>query len=486
MKKYLYLLGFTILSIKTIAQQKPLDKFIWGVASASYQVEGAYQADGKGLSNWDVYTNKYRVTEGIIGENQTGNISINEYDRTQYLKDIALMKKLGVNTYRFSLSWARILPEGTGKINQKGINHYIQFIEDLKANDIEPMVTLFHWDLPQALQEKGGWLNPSSVSWFEEYSNLIFKSLGNKVTKYITFNEPYIDNFLFAPIIENVINKKNPAFAFTSEQLAERATATHHLLLANAKAINNFHQQKRKGMIGITLSLIPAIPLDANNTEDVKAAILQDGMHNRWFLDPLFKGVYPEDVLKVYQLYNKNLKPSSADYALFKSAKPDFLGINFYAPAYISSTPGMAFNINAWGNNPDSVKMFNGPVRPEYLYKLLMRLKEEYGNPLMIITENGAGFGDDDEKLINGSVNDRLRVDYVKRHIDTAMQARKDGANLQGYTLWSIFDNFEWISGYKRRFGIVHVNFDTQERIPKQSYYEYQKIIKNYAEATKK
>lgn len=174
MKKYLFYLGLTILSANGFAQQSKNQKFIWGVASASYQVEGAYQTDGKGLSNWDVYTNKYRVTEGIIGENQTGNISINEYDRTQYLKDIALMKKLGVNTYRFSISWARILPEGTGKINQKGIDHYIQFIEDLKANDIEPMVTLFHWDLPQVLQEKGGWLNPLSVSWFEEYSNLIF------------------------------------------------------------------------------------------------------------------------------------------------------------------------------------------------------------------------------------------------------------------------------------------------------------------------
>ena len=476
---YLYLrIKYLILLI--FAQNKNAQPFIWSVASASYQVEGAYQADGKGLSNWDVYTNKYHVTEGITGENQTGNISINQYDRTQYLQDIALMKKLGVNTYRFSLSWARLLPEGTGKINQPGINHYVTFVDDLIANGIEPMVTLYHWDMPQALQEKGGWLNPSSVQWFEEYSNLVFKSFGNKVKKYITFNEPYIDNFLITPIVNNIIDKKNPAFAFTNEQIAERATAAHHLLLSNCIAIRNFHQQKREGIIGITLSLSPSIPLDPNNSEDVKAAILQDGMHNRWFLDPLFKGSYPEDVLKVYQLYNKNLIPTADNYALFKSIKPDFLGINFYAPAYVSADARMSFGINAWGNNPDSVKMFNGPVRPAYLYKLLMRLKEEYGNPLMFITENGAGFGDDDEKLIDNAVNDKLRVDYVKRHIDMAMQARKDGANLQGYTLWSIFDNFEWVSGYKRRFGIVHVNFETQARTPKQSYYEYQKIIADY------
>ena len=325
---YLYLrIKYLILLI--FAQNKNAQPFIWSVASASYQVEGAYQADGKGLSNWDVYTNKYHVTEGITGENQTGNISINQYDRTQYLQDIALMKKLGVNTYRFSLSWARLLPEGTGKINQPGINHYVTFVDDLIANGIEPMVTLYHWDMPQALQEKGGWLNPSSVQWFEEYSNLVFKSFGNKVKKYITFNEPYIDNFLITPIVNNIIDKKNPAFAFTNEQIAERATAAHHLLLSNCIAIRNFHQQKREGIIGITLSLSPSIPLDPNNSEDVKAAILQDGMHNRWFLDPLFKGSYPEDVLKVYQLYNKNLIPTADNYALFKSIKPDFLGINF-------------------------------------------------------------------------------------------------------------------------------------------------------------
>ena len=484
MKIYLVIITLVCAALNNYAQQKN-QPFIWGVASAAYQVEGAYQADGKGLSNWDVYTNDYHVTEGMIGENQTGNVSINQYDRKQYLQDIALMKKLGVNTYRFSLSWARLIPEGTGKINQKGIDHYITFIDDLTANGIEPMVTLYHWDMPQALQEKGGWLNPLSVQWFEEYSNLVFKSFGNKVKKYITFNEPYIENFLFAPLINNVIDKKNPAFLFTNEQMAERATATHHLLLANAKAINNFHQQKRMGIIGITLSLSPSIPLDVNNAADVKAAILQDGMHNRWFLDPIFKGTYPADVLTLYQQYNKNFIPTKSDYALFKSAQPDFLGINFYAPAYVSASPGMAFDINAWGNNPDSVKMFNGPVRPAYLYKLLMRIKEDYGNPLMIITENGAGFGDDDEQLINGSVKDQLRVDYVKRHIDTAMQARKDGANLQGYTLWSIFDNFEWISGYKRRFGIVHVNFETQERTPKQSYFEYQKIINQYRKTLK-
>ena len=391
------------------------------------------------------------------------------------------MKQLGVTSYRFSISWARLLPEGVGKINEKGIKHYDLFIDDLLASGIEPMITLFHWDLPQALQEKGGWLNPNSVQWFEDYANLIFKSYGKKVKKFITFNEPFIDNFLFTPIINNTIQNKKPVMALEAGQIAERATAAHHLLLANAVAIRDFHQKKMEGIIGITLSLSPTIPLNPNDPEDVKAAKIKDGMHNRWFLDPLFKGHYPADILRIYQQYNKELKPSAADYALFAANKPDFLGINFYAPEYISADKTNAFGITFLGKNPDSVKMFNGPVRPEYLYKLLMRIKDEYNNPLMIITENGAGFGAADDQLVNNKINDQLRVDYVKRLIDTAMQARKDGANLQGYTLWSIFDNFEWVFGYSRRFGIVYVNFETQERIPKRSYYEYQKIIQSYS-----
>ena len=454
------------------------NKFIWGVASASYQVEGAYQADGKGLSNWDVYTNQYHITEGLSGKTETGNVAINAYDRKQYLQDIALMKKLGVNSYRFSIAWARIFPEGTGKVNEKGIAHYDLFIDDLIANGIEPMITLFHWDLPQALQEKGGWLNPQSVKWFEDYSNLIFSRYGKKVKKFITFNEPYIDNFLIGPIVENIINKVNPPMAFTNEGQAKRAMAAHHLLLANATVIRNYHRLNLGGIIGITLSLSPTIPLDPNNPEDVKAATLQDGLHNRWFLDPLFKGKYPADILALYQQYNKNLQPSAADYALFAANKPDFLGINYYAPAYVSADKRMAFGVNGFGNNPDTVPMFNGPVRPEYLYKLLMRLKTEYGNPMMIITENGAGFGEKDDKMVNHVVNDQLRIKYVQQHIDASLRAKKEGANLQGYTLWSIFDNFEWVFGYARRFGIVYVNFETQERTPKQSFYEYQKIIK--------
>ena len=462
------------------AQKNDSGNFIWAVASASYQVEGAYQADGKGLSNWDIYTNQYHVTQPFTGNIQTGNKSINAYDRKQYLKDIELMKQLGVTSYRFSIAWTRLLPEGTGRVNEKGIKHYDQFIDDLLANGIEPMVTLYHWDLPQILQERGGWLNPESVKWYEEYAKLVFRSFGKKVKKFITINEPFIENYLITPLVNNVIQQKDQVLAVTTDQIAERALAMHHLLLASATAIRDFHQEKREGMIGITLSLSPAIPLNPDNPDDVHAAAIADGLHNRWFLDPLFKGKYPDDILKLYQQFNKTLDPTGDDYALFQANKPDFLGINFYAPAYVAANVQFPFGVDIFTNNPDSVKMFNGPVRPEYLYKLLMRLKEEYNNPVMIITENGAGFGPKDDTLVDHKINDNLRTEYIKKHIDAAMRARKDGANLQGYTVWSIFDNFEWMFGYKSRFGIVYVNFETEERIPKKSFYEYQKIIQSY------
>lgn len=475
-QKLFLLVSFSLLILPPLLAQ---EKFLWATASASYQVEGNHKADGKGVSNWDVYTNKYHVTKPpmFAGEIHTGNTAINEYDRKQYLKDIALMKQLGVNSYRFSIAWARLIPNGVGKVNEKGVAHYAKFIDDLLANGIEPMVTLYHWDLPQALEDKGGWLNPNSVQWYENYANLILKSYGKKVKKFITFNEPYISNFLIEPIVHNIIAKQNP-FHFTSEGLSKRVIAVHHWLLANAVATRNYHQMNLGGSVGITLSLSPSIPLDINSEDDKKAGIIQDGLHNRWFLDVLFKGTYPDDILKLYQQYNPSFKPTSADYKLFAENKPDFLGVNFYSPAYVKADATMPFGVN-WLNNPDTVKAFNGAVKPEYLYKLLIRLKEEYGNPAMIITENGAGFGDRDEKLVNGKINDSLRTDYILRHIKAALAAKRDGANLQGYTVWSLFDNFEWLSGYKSRFGLVHVNFVTQQRIPKQSFFEYQKIIRD-------
>jgi beta-glucosidase len=476
MKKNILILA--ILFTTNVFAQK--EKMMWGVASASYQVEGAYKADGKGLSNWDVYTNVHQVTKAFTKVNQTGNVSVNQYNRSQYLKDFALMKKLGVSHYRFSLSWARLLPNGVGTINQKGIAHYNKFIDDLLAFGIEPCITLYHWDLPQALQAKGGWNNPKSIDWFIEYSNLVFKSFGKKVKTYITFNEPNIDLFLITTAVNNIINKKANPFATTTQEFVNQATASYHLCVANAIVTNNYHQLNLGGQIGITLNLIPTIAKDEQNPKDVDAAILQDGIHNRWFLDPALLGTFPKDVLAHYKKNNVNIPAFEPTVKKLKNWKPDFIGVNFYSPAYVTFDEKFPNNINWMTNNPDTIPMFNGVVKPNYLYKLLIRLQKDYNNPSIIITENGAGFGDRDEKIVDGKINDSLRTSYIQTHIEAALQAKKEGVKLDGYFLWSILDNFEWISGYDKRFGIVYVDFKTQQRIPKKSFFEYKKIITKY------
>ncbi len=452
------------------------NKFLWGVASAAYQVEGGYQADGKGRSNWDVYTNEYQVTQAFIDKQHTGNVAINFYERSQYLQDIALMKQLGVNAYRFSIAWSRILPNGIGEINPKGVAYYHQLIDDLLANDIEPVVTNFHWDLPYQLQEKGGWGNSDSVQWYAEYADVLFANYGDRVKKFITFNEPFIYLFFIDLLAHNAIAKANP-YAISNETYGKQAEAVHHLLLASAIATQNYHQLNLGGVIGITLSFTPTIPLDANNAEDVQAATVFDGLHNRWFLDAMYKGKYPDDIVKLHQQYNPAFQVSAEEMQLIAAHKPDFIGVNFYAPAYIKADASAPYGAEWFSTNPDEVKMFNGPVRPEYLYQLLVWIKNEYGNPTIYITENGAGFGAADEQLDGNIVRDPLRTDYIQRHIDSAMQAKRDGVDLRGYFLWSFCDNFEWVFGYDKRFGIVYVDFDSQRRTPKQSFYAYQQII---------
>jgi len=250
------------------------------------------------------------------------------------------------------------------------------------------------------------------------------------------------------------------------------------MLLANAEATQLYHSLNLGGMIGITFNLSPCLPFDPNNAEDVKAAPLQDELLNRIVLDPVFKGSYPANALALIQKYDPSFQPSAEEMKFIAANKPDFLGINFYAPAQVKHDESAPMGVTWMGNNTDAVQMTNGPVRPEELYNLLMRIKNEYGNVPTIITENGASFNNNEDSVINGKVNDALRADYITRHIAAALKAQHDGANLKGYIVWSGWDNFEWVFGYTKRFGIIHVDFNTQQRIPKQSYYTYQSILK--------
>ncbi len=455
------------------AQKK--NPFLWGIASAAYQVEGGYQADGKGESKWDFLTNKIGVTQFIIGKKETANVAINMYDRTQYLKDIQLMKKLGVNSYRFSLDWSRIIPDGTGAVNEKGLAHYDQLIDDVKAAGLEPIVTLYHFDYPVALLQKGGWSNPEMINWYKNYASIVFKRYGKKVDKFITFNEPYIEFFL-AGYLLNINQSKEPM----NVRYASGMTEVHNQLLANATAIKLYHDMKLGGKIGITLNLSPCSPADPNNPADVKATALEDQLLNTIMLDPVLKGTYPKQATDSLKKYNPKFNPTAQDMKLLASQKPDFLGINFYAPGLVKADPKSPMGTNWMDTNPDTIKSNNGPVRPEALYQLLMRIKKEYNDPEMMITENGASFNNGEDQIVNGKVNDSYRADYIKRHIGAALKAKKEGAKLIGYMVWSGWDNFEWVFGYSVRFGLIHVDFDTQKRTPKQSFYEYQRIIKQY------
>ena len=447
--------------------------FLWGIGTAAYQVEGAYKADGKGESNWDYYANEVGLTKYTIGEKQTGNIAINMYDRTQYLKDIKLMQELGVNTYRFSIPWSRIIPQGTGQVNEKAIAHYKLLIKDLKDAGIEPFVTLYHFDMPQALVAKGGWANRASVEWYRAYANVIFKEFGTEVKHFATFNETTMEFFVADFNINPGQSKKTANVRYAME-----IDKVHHELLASATAIKDYHDLNLGGKIGITFNLAPCIPFDPANPEDVAAAPLEDQLLNQIVLNPTFKGSYPAQALAMIQKFYPAFQPPAADLLFMSANKPDFLGVNFYAPAQVKHDDKAAMGVSWLGNNTDKVKMSNGPVRPDYLCELLLRLKNEYGNPEIYITENGASFQNGEDTVINGQVNDHLRSDYVKTHIAAALKAKNEGSNLSGYFVWSGWDNFEWTFGYSIRYGIIYVDYKTQKRIPKKSFYTYRDIIK--------
>ena len=447
--------------------------FFWGTAGSAYQTEGAWQADGKSPSNWDVYTNTHRVVERLTGRQETGNVAINAYDRAQWRADVALMRRLGINAHRFSLSWARLIPDGVGAVNPTSVAHYRAMIADLLEVGIAPVATLYHWDHPAVLDAQGGWRNPDSVGWFRNYARAAMTALGDLVATFVTLNEPFIDLFLVVPMVQNLIAGLPPRP--TSAQYAEQVVAAHHWLLAHAQVMRDAHEAGRGHRVGIALPLSPATPADPARAEDVAAAARQDGLRNRWFLDALFRGDYPDDIMAIYRAHGTALRVSNADRALLREARPDFLGVNYYAQAYVTADPDGAFGIGF--TNPDAVPACNGPVRPRALFHLLLRLRDEYGDPRMMITENGAGFLGHDDAPHDGRVADTLRCDYIVAHVDAVLAARQAGARVEGYFLWSLCDNFEWLWGTAPRFGLVHVDMQTQRRTPKDSFATYAGLI---------
>jgi beta-glucosidase len=471
----------TAVDLAARPKQSPFPKgFLWGTATAAYQVEGGWEADGKGRSVWDVYTNVDRMA----ANGETANVALDMYDRAQYLADIALLKDLGVNAYRFSLNWPRILPDGVGAPNPKGIAYYRGLIADLKAAGIEPLVTLYHWELPQALAEKGGWANRDIVDWFRGYAGVVFDSLGADVKLFLALNEPstdlgftvYARQFRQTTRREPVSLTPLPPSAFT---WFPGARMVHHQHLAAAAAVEEYRRRNLPGRIAaVAMLLIPALPATGSEA-DRGAARLADGLMNRIYLDPMLMGTYPADVVAALSGVGAELPIEPGDMEFIARNRADFLGVNFYSGFPFAADPAASDNWGlrmTWKGPPDEA--YNGPTRPDLLTAGLLRLRDEYGNPPMMITENGTGFPGEDVP-VDGQVRDTRRADYLVRHVAALGDAIRQGADVQGYFHWSSHDNFEWISGYRRRFGLVYVDFATQQRIPKQSAGVYRSIIAN-------
>jgi len=432
-------------------------EFVWGAATAAYQIEGATTEDGRGESIWD----RFCRTPGNVANGDTGDRACEHYHR--WREDLELMSSLGLQAYRFSISWPRIQPDGRGPVNQKGLDFYRRLVEGLLEREIAPLATLYHWDLPQSLQDRGGGASREVVDRFADYSELVFEGLGELVDNWVTHNEPWVTAFL-----GYAYGTKAPGLRDWHTALA----AAHHVLLSHGRAVTTFRNGNRPGQIGITLDLTHVYG-------EPEAGRRLDGHRNRWFLDPLLRGGYPADMV---DLYEERIGPLDfvVDGDFEEIAVPiDFLGINFYQPAIVRGRDDDG-PVGVEEIPDDTARTAMGwRVQPDSLTDLLVRLKRDYGDFPLMITENGASY---DDPPLDGSavVEDPRRLEYVRDHVAAVERALAAGVDVRGYYVWSLFDNFEWEHGYASRFGIVSVDFESQERTPKRSALWYSDLISKH------
>ncbi|MEW5959686.1 MAG: GH1 family beta-glucosidase [Chloroflexota bacterium] len=438
--------------------------FWWGATTASYQIEGAWNEDGKGESIWD----RFSHTPGHIQNGDTGDIACDHYHR--WAEDVALMKSLGLQAYRFSIAWPRILPTGRGAINQAGLDFYSRLIDGLLAAGITPVVTLYHWDLPQALQEQGGWPDRSIVEPFVEYVDRVSRHLGDRVKHWITHNEPWVVAFL---------GHREGQHAPGRQDWPAAIWASHHLLLSHGLAVPVIRRNSPQAEVGITLNLSPVMPASPSPA-DFQAARHTDGHLNRWFLDPLYGRHYPADMVADYHARGylptaglPFVRPGDLEAI---AVKTDFLGINYYTRQVVRDETAADNWPQTVVRAPESEWTEMGwEVYPAGLFDMLCRLHFDYRPPKIYITENGASYSDGPEA--GGRINDQRRLDYLREHFAAAHQAIQSGAPLAGYFIWSLMDNFEWAFGFSQRFGLVWVDYPTQQRIPKASALWYRDVI---------
>jgi beta-glucosidase len=428
--------------------------FLWGAATSAYQVEGAVGEGGRGTSIWDTFCR----TPGAVRGGDTGEIACDQYHR--YGGDIALMADLGIAAYRFSIAWPRIQPDGRGPVNQRGLDHYRRLVGVLHAHGITPMVTLYHWDLPQALDDLDGWTSRDTAERFAEYASAVHEALRGDVALWVTVNEPWVTAWLGYGSGVHAPGRRDDGAALA---------ASHHLLLAHALA-----QEATGQPMGIALNLEPHRPASAD-PEDLRVSRLADLHRNALFLDPLFGRGYPGELIDQYR--------GTTDWSFVRdgdldaiAVPPGFLGVNYYRPQTVAahSDPGhlateLAGSLGARSVIPRGAETtaMGWPIDPSGLTEILVRLTRDYAPARLLVTENGAAF--DDALTADGTVEDHGRVEYLRSHIEAARVAIDAGVPLEGFFVWSLLDNFEWAEGYSKRFGLVHVDFETQVRTPKAS-----------------
>lgn len=441
------------------------DDFLWGAATSAYQIEGSPLADGAGASIW----HRFSHTPGLTKNGDTGDIACDHYRR--YESDVALMTELGLNAYRFSISWGRILPDGFGRVNAKGLDFYSRLVDAVLERGISPNATLYHWDLPAALDDRGGWLNRDIAEWFADYARVVFDALGDRVPMWSTINEPWVvsdGGYLYGKLAPGHRN------------LFEAPIVSHNLLRAHGMGVETFRASSagKHGRIGIVVNLEPKYAA-SDSPEDIAATARADAYMNRQYLDPLFFGRYPEEMVEIY---GEAWPAWPADDMKLISQPSDFLGINYYKRS-VSRHDAELEPVRVGGvHQPQSVHTELGwEVYPPALTRVLLWVNERYGNIPIYITENGAAF-DDPPAAIDGRVDDPLRIEYLRGHLQAMKAAVQKGVRVGGYFVWSLFDNFEWSHGYSTRFGIIHVNYETQERTIKSSGKYYAEVVRTNGE----
>ena len=439
------------------------DRFLWGASTSAYQIEGAVSEDGRGTSIWDTFSH----TPGKIDGGGTGDVACDHYHRVD--EDLDLLGELSLNAYRFSLAWPRLYPDGRRR-EQRGFDHYDRLLDGLHARGIEPVVTLYHWDLPQALEEDGGWRSRETVERFAEYAAACFDAFGDRVRYWLTINEPWI-----VGLLGYLLGLHAPGY---KDDLLGEVTVFHHLLLAHGRAVQAYRRSSGAGWIGAAPNLLPHYPL-TDDPADAEASWASDGYVNRWFLDPLFRGEYPADQRARYE---ERVGPLDFvhDGDLATIAEPaDYLGVNYYAPRWLQAVPGdspwpwrvvVPQGTDTTGGFTAGVPQTEAgtPIVPRGLTDLLVRVRDDYGDVPILITENGAFF--------NEPLRDERRVRFIRDHLAAVHDAIERGVDVIGYCHWSLLDNFEWALGYGQRFGLVHVDYETLERTVKWSGRYYARV----------